>query len=119
MAEISDATTPRLPTWISSWGAPTPAPLCLLLEASSGHSASARAQQELLSSHSLSLKQAWSRGCPTSSSRPFSQMRSSVKSLLMAAVVMVFNWEGKQGPVLRTSAHKASLSAQEAFPTYG
>lgn len=46
-------------------------------------------------SHSLSLRQAWRRGCPTSSSRPFSQIRSSVKSLLMAAVVVVFNWERK------------------------
>lgn len=45
--------------------------------------------------NSLSLRQAWSRGCATSSSRPFSQMRSSVKCLLMAAVVVVFSWEGK------------------------
>lgn len=41
--------------------------------------------------NSLSRRQAWSRGCPTSSSRPFSQIRSSMKSLLMTAVVVVFN----------------------------
>lgn len=34
-----------------------------------------------------------------SSSRPFSQMRSSVKSLLRAAVVVVFNWERKCRPL--------------------
>lgn len=45
--------------------------------------------------HSLSLRQAWIRGCPMSSSWPLSQIRSSVKSLLMTAVVVVFNWERK------------------------
>lgn len=37
----------------------------------------------------------------------------------MAAVVVVFSWGGKQGPVLRTSAHQAPLTAKEAFSTYG
>lgn len=98
MAEICEARTPRLPTWTSSWGAPAPGPLCPPLEASYGHSASSRAHSRSgRHPNSLSLRQAWSRGCPTSSSWPFSQMRSSVKSLLMAAVVMVFNWEGRTG----------------------
>jgi hypothetical protein len=56
-----------------------------------------------------------------SSSRPFSQIRSSEKSLLMAAVVVVFNWEGKpRTPEANVGAdvHQAPYSDMVAFAAH-
>lgn len=55
------------------------------------------------------------RGCPTSTFWPLSQIWSSVKSLLMTAVVVVFNWKRKHRVTSHAGAHQALLSAQEAF----
>lgn len=46
--------------------------------------------------YSLSLRQPGGGCSHIPSSWPFSQIRSSVKSLLMAAAVVVFNWERKR-----------------------
>lgn len=46
---------------------------------------------------------------------PLSQIWSSVKSLLMTAVVVVFNWKRKHRVTSHARAHQAPFSAQAFF----